>query len=140
MRDGRHIADEGDAEARGLQRTKRALATGAGALHEHRDRAHAVLHRTTSSLFGRELRRERRALTRTLEATRTGRRPGDGVAVDVRDGHHGVVERALDMRDTRRDVLLDLLLLRLLALGGRALRSRAHVRSSLAFHFLADAP
>jgi hypothetical protein len=37
-----------------------------------------VLHRATRGFFGGELRRERRALARALEAARTGAGPGDG--------------------------------------------------------------
>src|SRR4029079_19188262 len=61
-------------------------------------------------LFGRKLRGERRRLTRALEAARTGARPRNGVAGDVRDRDDGVVEGRLNARDSGRDVLLDLLL------------------------------
>src|SRR3546814_10641191 len=35
-----------------------------------------------------------------------GRRPRNGIALRVGDGDHGVVERRVDVRDARRDVLL----------------------------------
>src|SRR5437899_1377584 len=109
--DGGDVANQGDLEARALQSAERALASGAGAFHEYGDRAHAVLHCASRGLFGGELRGERRALARPLEAARAGRRPSDGGAVDVGDGDDGVVEGRLDVRNARRNVLADLLLL-----------------------------
>ena len=81
VRDRRDVADQRDLQADDLERAERALAAGARALHEHRDRAHAVLRRLARCLFGSELRGERRALARALEAARAGARPGDHVAL-----------------------------------------------------------
>ena len=47
--------------------------------------------------FGRDLRRERRALARALEADLAGAGPRDHVAVRVGDGHDRVVEGRLDV-------------------------------------------
>src|SRR6185369_16931307 len=101
VRNGRHVTNERDAETGGLERSKRALATGAGALHEHRDGTHAVLDRATRRFFGGQLSRERRALAGSLEALRTGARPRHDVARDVGNRHDRVVERRLDVRDAR---------------------------------------
>src|SRR5581483_2783132 len=75
--DGRDVADQGDLEADGLQSAESALAAGTGPLHEDRDRTYSMLHCTARGLFGRELRGERGALARALEAARSGARPRD---------------------------------------------------------------
>ena len=105
MRDRRHIADRGDGEAGGLQGAQRRLAPRAGAAHIHVERAHAVLLRLAGAVLGGDLRREGRRFARALEALPAGRRPGDGVALDVGDGDQGVVECGVHMRDAGRNVL-----------------------------------
>src|SRR3954454_14288217 len=107
---GGDVANQRYFETCGLQRAKGALATGAGAFDEHGHRAHPVLHRPASCLFGSELSGERGALARTLETSRPRRRPGDRSAVDVGDGDDGVVEARLDVGDPSRNVLANLLL------------------------------
>src|ERR1043165_4600083 len=72
-----HVRDLTDLEAHRLQRTDGGLPAGAGALDEHVDLAHAVLHRPARGGLGGELRGERGRLARALEPDRTGRRPGD---------------------------------------------------------------
>src|SRR3546814_10123721 len=44
-------------------------------------------------------------LAAALEAHHARRGPGDRVALGVGDGHHGVVEAGVDVRDAGRDVL-----------------------------------
>jgi hypothetical protein len=53
-----HVADEGDLETRRLKSTQRALATGARALHEHCDGAHAVLLRAYELLLRQRAERQ----------------------------------------------------------------------------------
>ena len=57
------------------------------------------------NVFSSHLRGERGRLARTLEALRTGGRPGNGVALRVRYGDHGVVEGRVYVGDARRDIL-----------------------------------
>src|SRR5690606_27081200 len=52
---------------------------------------------------------ERRRLARALEALTASRRPRQGITLAVGDGHDRVVERRVDVSDTVRDVLLNLL-------------------------------
>src|SRR5690349_19019612 len=100
------VGNRAHLEAGGLQRADGGLAARTRALDEHVDLLHAVLLRLAGSVLGGELGGERRRLTRALEAhvTRTG--PRDDVALGVGDRHDRVVERALDVRGTVRDVLL----------------------------------
>src|SRR5205814_5358500 len=44
-------------------------------------------------------------LARSLEPHRSGRRPGNGVALRVGDGDGCIIERRIHMRDAGRDVL-----------------------------------
>src|SRR4051812_32021303 len=100
------VLDGADLETGRLQRPDRGLPAGAGALDEHVDLAHAVLGGLAGGVLGSHLRRERRGLTRALEADVAAGRPADHVAVRVGDRDDGVVERALDVRVAVRDVLL----------------------------------
>src|SRR5690348_17192934 len=97
VRNGRDVGDRAHLEAGGLQGADRGLATGARPAHEDLDRAHAVLQRLLGGRLGGLLRGKRGRLAAALEALRTGRAPGDDVAVDVGDGDDRVVERALDV-------------------------------------------
>src|SRR5206468_3117260 len=98
VRDRRHVGDRAHLEARRLQRADRRLAAGARPADEDLDRAHAVLQRLLGGGLRRRLRGERRRLAAALESLRSGRAPGDDVAVDVADRDDRVVERALDVR------------------------------------------
>src|ERR1700759_3786591 len=84
VRDRRHVTNQSHLEAHLLQGAERAFAASSRTLHEHGHRAHAMLHRTTTGFFRRELRRERRALARALEAARTRAGPRNGRAIHVR--------------------------------------------------------
>src|SRR2546429_5628115 len=101
----RDVGDLPALQAHGLERTDRGLPAGAGALHEHVDLAHAVLHRPARGGLGGQLRGERGGLTGALEADLAGRGPGDDGPGGVGDRDDGVVERALDVCLTVRDVL-----------------------------------
>src|SRR3984893_12005647 len=105
MRNRRHVADRCDGEARCLQRAQRRLAARARTRHIDLERAHAVFLRLARGVFGRDLRRIGRRLARALEAERTRRRPGDGVALRVGDRDCGVVEARVHVRHARDDVL-----------------------------------
>src|SRR6478735_446675 len=105
VRDRGHVADRCDGEARRLQRTKRRFTARTGACNFHFQRAHAVFLRLLGNVFGRYLRRIGGRLARALEAHRAGRRPGNGVALRIGGGDGRVVERRIDVRDARGDVL-----------------------------------
>ena len=64
-------------------------------------------------------RRERRSLARAFEADAAGARPRHHVAFRVGDGHRGVVEGGVNVRQAMvHDALLAALLERLLAFSG----------------------
>src|SRR5688572_16029809 len=71
VRDRCHVGDVGDLQTTGVQRAHRRFAARAGALHADFDRLHAMFLRGNAGLFGRNLRSERRALTRTTEPATT---------------------------------------------------------------------
>src|SRR5438067_13144978 len=109
MRDRRDVGDAADLQADLVQRAHRGLAAGPGALDANFDVLHAALLRRAAGARGGDLGSERRRLARALEAGVAGSRPGERVALPVGDGDDGVIERSVDMRDTLRHVLLDLL-------------------------------
>src|SRR5918997_3367855 len=100
------VGDRADLEAGGLQRTDRGLPAGAGTLHEHVDLLHAVLGGLAGGVLGGHLGGERRGLARALETDVAGGGPRDHRTGRVGDRHDRVVEGALDVRVTVRDVLL----------------------------------
>lgn len=97
-------------ETRSLERSNRRLATTAGSANLDIDLLHSVLLSATACLFRRDLRGERRTLSRTLEVRRACRSSRDRVALRVGDRHQGVVERSVNVRHAQRDVLDDLCL------------------------------
>src|SRR5712671_5743844 len=105
VRDRRHVADRCDSETRGLQRTERRFAARTRTGNFHLQRAHAVFLRLLGDVFRRNLRGIGGRFTRTLETHRSGRRPGNGVALRVGDGDGRVVERRIHVRDAGGDVL-----------------------------------
>src|SRR5689334_13457150 len=106
VRLGGDVGDGADLEAGGLQRADRGLPAGARALHEHVDLLHAVLGGLAGGALRGHLGGERRRLARALEPDVPGRGPGDHRAGGVGDRDDRVVEGALDVRVTVRDVLL----------------------------------
>jgi hypothetical protein len=64
-----------------------------------------VFLRLLGDVFRRDLRGIRGRFARALEAHRSGRRPGNGVALRVGDGDGRVVERRIHVRDAGCDVL-----------------------------------
>ena len=64
-----------------------------------------MLHGLLAGVLGRHLGRVGSRFAAALEAHRAGRGPGDGIALGVADGDHGVVERGVHMGDAGGDVL-----------------------------------
>ena len=110
-------------QAGGLQCGDRALATTAGALDLHFHFLDAELRGLFRSLLGGALAGERRALAASLEATRAGARPAEGVALAVGDRDRGVVERGAHVGHTQRDVASDFASLALTQRYGAGCRS-----------------
>src|SRR5919107_2321933 len=77
VRRGRDVADRADLEAGRGQGADRGLTTGARALDEDVDLAHAVLHRAAGGGLGGLLRGVRGGLARALETDVAGGGPAD---------------------------------------------------------------
>jgi uncharacterized protein (DUF1501 family) len=88
----------------------------AWALDTHFQVLDAAFDRDFTSGFSSNLRCERGRFTRTLEASTTGGRPRQSIALTVGDGDDGVVEGSVNVCDTFSNVLLDLLATRAAAL------------------------
>src|SRR4051812_41416655 len=110
VRHRRHVADSLNVQPCCRQSTDRRLASRSRTAHADFHRAHAVVARHVGRVLRGLLRSERRAFARTAEAERTRALPAHGVALRVRNGHDGVVERRLDMHDAEGNVLAFLLL------------------------------
>src|SRR5712671_136764 len=114
VRNRRDILDAGDLQPATVECAHRRLPAWTGPADAHFDVLHAVFLRGNAGLFGGHLCRERRALARTAEATATGGRPGQRIALPVGDRDDRVVEGGVHVRDRIEHVLARLLRL----LGG----------------------
>ena len=111
MRDGGDVLDHRDFETGGLQRADSGFTTRAGALDEDLDGLQAMLHGCLCGSLGRGLRGEGGGLFAATEAETARGRPGNGVALRVGDGDHGVVEgRASDLLCGTDGILLPYIL------------------------------
>src|SRR5436853_4869606 len=120
MGNWRHVLNGPDFNARGGQRADGRLAAGAGAVHPHFQRPHAMFAGLVGSIHGCLLGGKGSAFARSAEAQRTGALPRKGAAFAISNGDDGVIERSLDVSDPVRDVLAFLLLeYFFLAFGGR---------------------
>src|SRR5690606_30679344 len=104
-----HVGDRIDADAQRSQGAHRRFTTRTRALDLDVEVLDALFLRCAASHFSGHLGSERRGLARALEALTTRRSPGQGVALTVRDGDDGVVERGVHVGDAVRNVLADLL-------------------------------
>src|SRR5690606_13558678 len=111
------VLDRADLEPGRGERADRGLAAGARALDEDVDLLQAVFLRLACGGLGGHLRGVGGRLARALEADLARGGPGDDGTGRVRDGHDGVVERALDVSLSVDDVLL-VLAARLARSGG----------------------
>ena len=96
-------------ETCGVQRAHCGFATGAWALDANFQILDTAFNSRLADCFGGDLRRERGALTRTLETLRATGRPSQGIALTIRDGHDGIVKGGVNVRDTFGYVLLNFL-------------------------------
>src|SRR5204863_8088264 len=92
-----------------LQGPTGGLAAGTGSIDEHTDRAHTAVGGLGGGVLRGDLGGERRRLARAAEALGAGRRPRDDGARLVGDRDDRVVEGRLNVDQTIRDVLPDLL-------------------------------
>jgi hypothetical protein len=86
------------------------LAACAGTFHLDFDFHDAVLAGVLGGLFGGAAGGEGSALASALEADGAGGCPGEGFAVGVGDGDHGVIEGRLDVSNAAGDAFADALL------------------------------
>ena len=80
-----------------LQGTDSGFASGTGAFDIHFNRAQTVFHSGLGSGLSGHLSSEGRGLLASAEAQTAGAGPGKRIALDVSDGHDGIVERRTDM-------------------------------------------
>gem|GEM_PF-2431446 len=104
VRDRRNIADRRDHKAGSLKGAQRRFTARARSANLDFEGAHAVFLSLLGAIFGSDLCGERGRLTRTLETLSTCGRPGNSIALSIRDGDHGVVERRIYVGNARRDV------------------------------------
>src|SRR5690606_13870872 len=103
VRDRGVILDRRHLQAVVLEGRARRLTAGTGPLHTHLDLLHAEPSRLVGAALGGARGREGRRLAGALEADAAGGVPAEGLAVDVGDGDHRVVERRVDVRDALDD-------------------------------------
>lgn len=104
MRNGRYVSNISDAKSSGLQTAQSRFTTRSRSVHEDGDGANPVITGNTSTIFSGDLSGEGSALTSAPEAALASGRPGHHSARRVGDGDDGVVERALDVRVSVRNV------------------------------------
>ena len=100
MGDGGHVSDAGYVEAGGLEGADCGLSTGSWAFDEHVHSLEALVEGLLCGLLRSSLGGEGCAFTGPFESTGAGGRPTDGVALNVGEGHLGVVERGTDVGAT----------------------------------------
>ncbi len=104
MRDWRDVFDQLDVQAGRLERRDRAFATRTRSAHTNFDISHAEFRRFLSRLLGGTLTSKRRAFTTSLEPTRAGTGPAQGVALGIRDRDGRVIERCPNVGNATGDI------------------------------------
>lgn len=107
MGNGGNIFNRFDIQTGGLQGGNGAFATGARAFHFDIYIFHAEFNRLFSDLLGCALTGERRALSTSLETTRTGCCPAKGITARVGYCYDCIVERRSDIHDAIGDIAPD---------------------------------
>jgi len=102
-----HISDGSDADTQSPQGTNRRFTTWAGALDLDVEVLDALFLRSTACNFRGDLGSKGGRFARTLEALSTGRCPRQGIALAVRDGDDGVVERSVNVCNAVCNVFAD---------------------------------
>ena len=102
-----NIFNRFDVQTGGLQGGDGAFATRARAFDFDVYVFHAELNRLLSDLLGGALTGERCALSTSLKAARTGRRPAERVTACVGDRYYCVVERRPDIHDAVSNIAPD---------------------------------
>ena len=102
-----HIGNGCDADTQCPQGANRRLATRTGALDFDVEVLDALFLSRTASNFGSDLGSERCRFARTFETLSTRRCPRQGIALAVRDGDDGVVERSMHVGNAVSNVFAD---------------------------------
>ena len=103
------VLDARDADAESVQSAHGRFTAGAGAFNADFDVLQTEFESLLAGVFGGNLSREGRGLTRALEALSTGRGRRNGVALTVRDRDDRVVEGCMHVGDAFGHDLLHLL-------------------------------
>jgi len=102
-----HISNGRDANTESPQGTNRRFATWAGALDLDVEVFDALFLCSTARHFGSDLGSKGCRLARTLETLSTRRCPRQGIALAIRDGDDGVVERSVHVCNSVSNVFAD---------------------------------
>ena len=105
MRNGGYVLDHRYFKTCGLQSADRSFSARAGALDEYFDGLQTMLHSCLCGSLSCGLSCEGGRLSAATEAHAAGGGPGNGVALGVGDGDHGVVEGRADMNLALLNVL-----------------------------------
>ena len=105
MWDGGYILNHADFQTSSLQGADRGFTTGTRSLDQTFYLTHPMLHSVLGCHLSRHLRGVRSALSRALEALRSGRRPGDSITELIGDGNNGIIKSRLDMSYAQFHVL-----------------------------------
>ena len=105
MRNRRNVADARYGQTCALQRTDRGLASRARTSNVHFNLAQSEIHRLARSCLRDTLRREGRALPRSLEPNPATGPPGHYVALGIGERNYRVVERRRDEHLAARNEL-----------------------------------
>ena len=104
------VFDAGDFETGVLKIEDGLFAAGAGTFYFYFHFQETMFTGLLSGLLGGATGGEWGALASALESNRAGRCPGEGFAIEIGDGHHGVVEGRFDVGDAARDAFANFLL------------------------------
>src|SRR5262252_10393718 len=114
MRDRRDVFNRLPFHPGCSQGANRRLASRTRSVHTHLQGADAVIARLVGGVHRGLLSSERRSLARSAEPQRPGTFPGQGAPFTIGDGHKGVVEGGLNVRDAVWHILALFLLENLL--------------------------
>ena len=105
MRHRRHVPNAANVNARCCQSANRGFTSRAGARHANIDCSQTVIAGRVRRVLSCLLGRKGSSLTGSTEAQRTRALPAQRIAHGIGDGHNGVIERRLNVYQTKWNIL-----------------------------------